>query len=557
MNQLHLRQSLGTLSPETLRRYHHESLIDNLAHHKGISFSYVKQDAASTESSISRGAVSDGSSVPPPKPDTIAHQAGVNCLAIDSNEGQYLFSGGADSTVRLWDLEEGDHQSSSSRGTKLYNPKATLSRSTPSSHTHALTSISIYPFDPVPSTLLTTSYDKTLKVTSITPSALAPLHTFELDFTPYTHSLSPLADSAPLIAVGTAHPAIRLLDLRSGLATHSMTGPNGAVYSIAWSPRASHILASGSSDGRVLFFDIRRANAAFASLDLDDAVGVVGIPPSLGHDARRDLLDFNAVAHNGPVTGVEWTPSGDKIVTAGHDQRIRVWDAVTGRNDLVHFGPRIRNDRPGELKPLISPLATHLPGHESLFWPNDDPRGFIFQHHLREGHMLKILRTEGVKLAQVQAAGAKAASSSSSASASALRRGGGRGGAGNNTHSHSSSAVASRVTGSGRINAMIWRVHSVGGAGASVEMYTAHGDGRIGAWLPSSAFEDEDEDKDTNAAANAGWSPQHRVALNEPAGGWPDAEREEDDEAEKRKKRKRALIGDLVEGLAKRPMSFS
>jgi len=102
---------------------------------------------------------------------------------------------------------------------------------------------------------------------------------------------------------------------------------------------------------------------------------------------------------------------------------------------------------------------------------------------------------------------------------------------------------------------MIWRVHSVGGAGASVEMYTAHGDGRIGAWLPSSEFEDEDKDKDTNVTA--GRPPQHRSILDESAGERPEAEKEEDDEAEKRKKRKRALIGDLVEGLAKRPMSFS
>lgn len=545
MNQLHLRQSLGTLSSQTLRRHYHESLINSLAHQKGISFSYVKQDGPSS---------TDGSSRTSSTSEGIAHQAGVNCLAIDANEGQYLFSGGADSTVRLWDLEEDEasqpryRDSQSSRRPRLYNPKATLSRSTPFSHTHALTSISIYPFDPVPSTLLTTSYDKTLKVTSITPSALTPLHTFELDFTPYTHSLSPLADAQPLIAVGTAHPAIRLLDLRTGLSTHSMTGPNGAVYSVAWSPRTSHILASGSSDGCVLFFDIRRANAAFASLDLDDAVGVVG------HDARPELLDFNAVAHNGPVTGVQWTPSGDKIVTAGHDQRIRVWDAATGRNDLVHFGPRIKNERAGELKPLISPLATHLPGRESLFWPNDDPRGFIFQHHLREGHMLRVLRTEGVKLAQVQAA----STSSASSSTSAPRRGGGRGGAGSSAHSHSSSVVASRVTGSGRINAMIWRVQPICRAGAPLEMYTAHGDGRIGVWLPSSEVEDEDEDEFTNNA-NRGQHPLPRVILNESSSEVEKKEQaeEEDDAAERRRKRKRALIGDLVEGLAKRPMSFS
>jgi len=247
------------------------------------------------------------------------------------------------SAFGIWEDEDSqshhDDWSSSSKRTKLYNPKATLSRSTPSSHTHALTSISIYPFDPVPSTLLTTSYDKTLKVTSITPeqpgsithlrTRLHTVHAFAI----------PASGFSTAHRGGTAHPAIRLLDLRSGLATHSMTGPNGAVYSIAWSPRASHILASGSSDGRVLFFDIRRAQRGIRISGPRRRRRRGRHSPSLGHDARRELLDFNAVAHNGPVTGVQWTPSGDKIVTAGHDQRIRVWGRRDGPQRPRAFRP--------------------------------------------------------------------------------------------------------------------------------------------------------------------------------------------------------------------------
>jgi DNA excision repair protein ERCC-8 len=490
-----LGRCLGTVSTPTFRRRHNAGLVDRLAHDKHVAFSSNRQDTDVA----------------------VAHQAGVNCLAIDNNQGRYLFSGGADSSIRMWDLEADDGEPTT---TPYYRPSATLTRgSVAAAHTHALTSISLYPFDPVPSTLLTTSYDKTLKVTAVTPTAMVPVHTFDLDFLPYTHGLSARPDASPLIAVGTAHPAVRLLDLRSGLSTHSLSGPNGAVYTVCWSPHTSHVLASGSTDGRVLFFDIRRAHAAFASLDLDDAVGVVGDQPSTGLGARAELLDFGAVAHNGPVTSVQWTPGGDKLVTAGHDQRIRVWDAATGRNDLVHFGPRVRNARQAETTPLVSPAGTHAPGGESLFWPNDDGRGDVFRHHLREGHLLRILRTQGVKVAEIQAKRPRGA---------AYRSG------------------SVRLTSGGRINAMAWRVHAAAGEG--VEMYTAHGDGRIGAWKPAPNDDDDDDDGDHD-------DDRDGPSVEVPVG--PAGEESPADDAERRRKRKRDLIGGLVEGLARQPRPLS
>ncbi|KIW98687.1 uncharacterized protein Z519_00348 [Cladophialophora bantiana CBS 173.52] len=538
MNQLRLGQCLGTVSSASFRRSHNESLVHSLGHRRNITFAWARTEPESQQDVVAGDGGSEGRKGLPPY---IAHQAGVNCLAIDTNEGRYLFSGGADSSIRLWDLEE--HESSSTPSASpssiltKYIPKAALSKSTPNAHTHALTSISIYPFDPTPSTLLTTSYDKTLKVTSVTPSALTPIHTFSLDFLPYTHCLSPLPDSSPLIAVGTAHPAIRLLDLRSGLSTHSLAGPNGAVYSVCWSPKQSHILASGSTDGRVLFYDIRRANAAFASLDVDDVIGVIGISPTTGALARRELLDFNAVAHNGPVTSVQWSPMGDKVITTGHDQRIRVWDAASGRNDLVHYGPRIRNERQGELKPLLSPKGYHGVGKEMLWWPNDDGRGMVFQHHLREGNLVRTLKTEGIRISDAQRASAKKRGSN--------RKAGPAGGSGAMSHN------VARLTSGGRINAMVWRINAPVGEG--VEMYTAHGDGRICAWMPSqtSYYEDDQDDaRERSGATGPGIGNTGNVDDDPPPAPLLD-------EAEQKKKRKRDLVEDLISGLTKKPITFS
>lgn len=39
----------------------------------------------------------------------IAHNGGVNAITIDRFEGRYLLSGGADSTISIWDLEASQH----------------------------------------------------------------------------------------------------------------------------------------------------------------------------------------------------------------------------------------------------------------------------------------------------------------------------------------------------------------------------------------------------------------------------------------------------------------
>ncbi|KAG6985295.1 hypothetical protein G7Y79_00118g101930 [Physcia stellaris] len=39
------------------------------------------------------------------KDTVLAHKAGVNCITIDKFEGRYLLSGGAESSISLWDLE--------------------------------------------------------------------------------------------------------------------------------------------------------------------------------------------------------------------------------------------------------------------------------------------------------------------------------------------------------------------------------------------------------------------------------------------------------------------
>jgi DNA excision repair protein ERCC-8 len=376
--------------------------------------------------------------------------------------------------------------------------------------------------------LISTSYDTNLLLTSITPASLIPAHTFPLQHAIFTHAISPLPSHSPLIAAGTASPAIRLLDLRSGLATHALPGHNGAIYALSWSPKQSYILASGAADGRVLLFDIRRANAAFASLDHDDAIGshhaLLDRSATQKRPSSQKHLNFSAQAHTGPVTSVQWStnaPSHDKLITAGHDQRIRIWDASTLRNELVHFGPRLKNTRRGTFGPLLAPNGTYSrkPTQEVLLWANDDAKGEIGLYALREGDLRATMNVGGTLKGRV-----------------------------------AREKEAETLRARSRVNAMVWREGwdgdgdgdgGMGGIGGrdGLELVTAHADGTVGVWrvpereeVVGKKEEGERREKVGERVEGEGGDESGNGSGGGGAGG---------------KKRKRQDFSALVEGLSK------
>ncbi|EEQ29290.1 WD repeat protein [Microsporum canis CBS 113480] len=484
MNSYIFNRSQGSIRPYQFHVAQCTRLVHDLAPAPGIRFSSDKQGTTD--------AAEDRHALYPPElssEDVWAHKAGVNVLAID-----HMISGGADTSIHLWDLE--------GRVTELsflHKPVASVSKQTnASTHTHALTSLSLYPFDPTPSTILTTSHDATLKLSSLGESDITPVHTFNLHSTPYSHSLSAHQASHLLIAVGTSESAVRLLDLRSGLSTHALPAHTGAVVSVEWAPHNPHLIASASKDNRVIIFDVRRGgrHAAIASLDMDDSSGVLP-PGDPGILQSRKPYSSSSRAHNGTVTGVRWTSNGSHILSTGQDSRIRVWDASTGANTLVHFGPRIRNSASlhlAERAPLILPENNSAmilsPGHEALLWPNyndQDDRGEIFMFEIRDGTLIKHLRVPGL-ISREKLRGRPTALSAA------------------------------------RINALAWRGN--GASGEGMELYSAHGDGTIRTWT-SRTQEDEEFEAESN-----------------------ENEREE-------KKRKRNILDEVYRGLMQPGITFT
>ncbi|KAI1112664.1 WD40-repeat-containing domain protein [Nemania sp. NC0429] len=446
MNQLLLDRAAGVVGPNVFARLQTTQLLSSFRPAPQYRFDGGERGIA----------VSDGEASSDAASSIWAHQAGVSALALERFDGRILVSGGADASIRLWDLEQCGNPANSHAHT--FKPVATV-RPSAQTHKFGITHLSFFPFDS--GAFISSSYDQTLKLWSTNEARLSA--SFSLASKIYTHAISPVA-SHLTVACGTQHPAVRLVDLRSGSSIQSLPGHGGAILATAWSPRHEHVLATGSVDGTVRIWDIRRASALIGMLDHEDSLGLYhnGL---LGKDGQVKTR-ASAKAHAAPVNGLTWTDDGSYIVSAGHDNRIRVWDAATGRNTLASFGPAIRNAQLASVTMFTSPVGLTQPGKELLFWPNETE---ILVCDLHDGRTITKLRGTGAAIAGVRSSKKSERSVRNRISSIVWRGAGGSGG---------SSGVV------------------MGGTNMPGAIFSAHLDGQIRAWVPPLEGKDEDGEDD-------------------------------------------------------------
>ncbi|CAK3841490.1 related to DNA excision repair ERCC-8 [Lecanosticta acicola] len=409
MNSFLLNRQLGSISPQALAKAQNNRLLKALAAAPDVNFAL--QDAGARASNTA--GIRD-----------VAHAAGVNSIAIDRFEGRYMISGGADSSLGVWDLEAAA-RSSDDRSTHL---PLGFSARTSTTQSLGITHISFYPFDSL--ALLTSGYDHTLKLFS--SETLEASASFDIGSTVYSHATSTVAPHL-LVACASQHPAIRLVDLKSGANTHSLAGHSGSVLAVAWHPKDENILASGATDGVVRLWDIRRGASSLGVLDMDDSIGITGYD-GRGTGARRRE---RGRSHTGAVNGIVWTEDGRYLVSNGHDERMRIWNMYSGANTLANFGPGLKNATTTALFPLIAPSYLCETGKETLFYPNSKE---ILAFDMHSGLLQSRLRIKGLPGLQ----------------------------------DHSDTSTRNPKN---RTTCLAWRAHHV-------EMYSAHGDGSIRCWRP-------------------------------------------------------------------------
>jgi DNA excision repair protein ERCC-8 len=397
-------------------------------------------------------------------------------LHLESKEHRFLLTGSAAGIVSVYDLSKwgsNDHlqghtdrplsSSGKNHGSSIHKPIArsvrvpavTEPEQVPAGHSSTIRRVAWYPADA--GAFLSASSDGNLLVwdtACMTPVAR---------FAPLQHSESAMTGVAGpsllcmelsgyhcLAAVGSPYVrAVKLLDVRSGAASHSLVGHSGGIQALKWSPVSEHILASGGLDGCVRLWDIRKAGSrsCLAVLNRDVAVNSIlqesmssaAYQPDYSHWQQRQLLSpqnskrgggsskgrqqqqqqrrpqelapnnyqaaeaSTAISHEGPVTGLSFVDSGHSLLSTGVDGALLLWD-LSGAGQWV---PR-RFVLPGGRRPVDptyqrTPMITTHDGDGDTVWIGNGSRLAAFSvqqggtaRQVLSGHLNRIQAIQAI-----------------------------------------------------------------------------------------------------------------------------------------------------------------
>lgn len=256
-----------------------------------------------------------------------SYDAAITCMTLDNQDERYLLCGLGNGVIVIYDLEDAHSKRSctnaalQSRAPEGLKPVCTIGRSNKSCHKNSVETVQWYPFDT--GIFTSSSTDKALQVWDA--NLLKAAETIHFPSVIYSHHMSAVASEHNLIAVGTDSSHVKLIDMRTGSRTHSLSGHQKAAPLVRWSPKLPFSLATGSRDCRVLLWDIRMARSSLMTLDQYNGNSAAS-PESV------------STAHNGHVLGMVFTDDGHHLLTYGADNRLRLWETATAKNTLMNYG---------------------------------------------------------------------------------------------------------------------------------------------------------------------------------------------------------------------------
>lgn len=209
------------------------------------------------------------------------HRKTIASLQVDLNLGRFVLAGSADATLSIYDLSfwgsEGHSRHSRSQQGR-FRPVARSLRvpaamhnadplAIPTGHSAGITYVQWYPVDT--GAFVSCASDGCLLIWDT--NRMQPV----LRVTPFAESVEDDKSSAAfgcahwqprgdhsLVATGSwLDSSVKLVDVRSGASSHQLTGHSRGITTIQWSPSVPVVVASGSKDGTIRLWDIRKSGS--------------------------------------------------------------------------------------------------------------------------------------------------------------------------------------------------------------------------------------------------------------------------------------------------------
>jgi WD40 repeat protein/serine/threonine protein kinase len=259
------------------------------------------------------------------------HTEAVLC-AVFSQDDKFVLSGGADHTVRMWDID-------TLKCLKVFKE-----------HSDEVRSVA---FLPGGRQFVSGSFDGTIKVWNIEKAeCVVTLEGDDRDIT----SLAVTKDGRRILS-GSYEGIIRLRDVHTGECLMTYRGHKRGVIEVTLAPDNLSFVST-SFDNTMIIWDLENAESSKTFNNKDYRVNSVKYTPDGGYlvtgssDHKIRLLDIKTddclrtfLGHDGEVSSVDISPDGKYIISGGRkeegsgDESVRLWETDTGRcrQTLTYF----------------------------------------------------------------------------------------------------------------------------------------------------------------------------------------------------------------------------
>lgn len=281
------------------------------------------------------------------------HTQPLYCIDIDTS-GRVVITAGVNRFLSIYDLYKSTNA--------IIEPEFPPS-TTQGCHDGPITSVQWYPIDS--GMFFTGSMDGTVKVWDT--QYMTPVQTFEFNtgtlgfdnlkstksLSVFCAKMSPINPESGLIAVANSTNRVRLCDIRSGDSAHELRGHQRCMWTLSWSKTDPYTLMSGSMDGDLLVWDIRRP-APLATMDQFN-------DQDIGSECSSGVR-----AHYASVTHIEFVDDGIHAISSASDQSLHLWDMMTGKRVFIDF-PTTQRCSYIDSSNQVQAVAACRPGKSKFF----------------------------------------------------------------------------------------------------------------------------------------------------------------------------------------------